>query len=349
MTRRIDAQGISKLPTSVATKIAELRQSEMLALAQVRAVGAEIAKQRQEQMRLELRLRELQRPQPRLELGTTPSGHGVARSSTVRPLSDDDALVISTKNELASVERELARLLVTEEGLQNTWNPLSNLVRRLEAYLADDCAGITLALHHVEVSAPLKKGEAITDAIARLQRRHRELVSDRLRTVAAPITSEMAKQLARNRVEVLAKTAIDLCPLIDRGDVSCITAPRRRINEVAYSATGAGLRAGATSINLAVDDALAFWAWLQPVTLLERIYQEIDSCSDDQNALTPEARTEALAQIDSDLLATAREEAAACEQAERIGINVTVRPTIDVRAFLHLSDQMPVPKGVHDA
>jgi hypothetical protein len=260
-------------------------------------------------------------------------------------LAADHPMGVAVQTELEACERDVARLETTRQGLENAWQALSALARNVEDYLADTCVGIAIEVHPREVLMPaLAKGEGYPDLVERLRRRGRELQNDRLKIECAPISSSAAKTLVRARIEELSQRGLNLTGLIDRGDISCIAAPIRRITEVAYTAVGAGLQPGVTPINVAIDDCLAMLAWLDPSKLLKRLFEEIDQAADDGEALDDEMRAQLLAEVDRDLLEAQRAEAMAIEAADSEGVSILPRPQIDPRAHLSLAETMPAAK-----
>ena len=74
-----------------------------------------------------------------------------------------------------------------------------------------------------------------------------------------------------------------------------------------------------------------------------RSRQQIDAIADDANALTEQARTEQIGEIDRDRLAVQREEEHWVGKAIDGGMTMLRRPDADPRAVLGLADDMPAP------
>jgi hypothetical protein len=78
---------------------------------------------------------------------------------------------------------------------------------------------------------------------------------------------------------------------------------------------------GAAAISTEVD-VLGLLAWLFRDQLVEKINRELDQDSDDEHSLSQEARQEAQATIDADLLDIERQLAALTWQMRRDGMNI---------------------------
>jgi hypothetical protein len=85
---------------------------------------------------------------------------------------------------------------------------------------------------------------------------------------------------------------------------------------------------------------LEMWCWLQKPVLIAALNVEIDAMSDDPHALDDATRAAKLKVIESDRLATERDEVALINLAAKAGHAVAFRSDSDVRALLELSDDL---------
>jgi hypothetical protein len=100
---------------------------------------------------------------------------------------------------------------------------------------------------------------------------------------------------------------------------------------------------GGRLVSLEGDPSPLVLFWLHKDAIIERIEREIDAIADDANALTLEQRTEQVALISADKLATEREEEHFLIQAVVAGAAIQRRSAADPRAVLGLGDDMPPP------
>jgi hypothetical protein len=219
----------------------------------------------------------------------------------------------------------LAKLTAQLEELSSSWKPAHVLAQNLEHYVRAN-AGNGFAMFQGGVPR-LQAGENARDGLERAARRTRALKADRREVLAAPLPSSLAKRFAWH--EMLARIEAakpDVTPAIDRGEP--IIFPTRRLEQYGGQQ------------DLFATDPVGLMAWLFPAEVRAAIDREIDAAAEDEIALSPEQRSERLAEIDGDILASEREEAAYAELA-----GLLPRPDIDPRAALQLADIMPAPKG----
>jgi hypothetical protein len=176
----------------------------------------------------------------------------------------------------------------------------------------------------------LLKNESLTDAILRLQRRGRELKADMNRITSAPYPSSYAKQQMRAQIEALAmQGAPDVADVIEHDRK--VVWPTQRVQSSV-------LNTGTPAIAFAeMPDTLALVAWLHRDALFAALDREIVTESDDDAALTPEARQQQEAEMQGDLLAVEREESALVWRAMDERLPVEHRNDCSPQATLQLS------------
>jgi hypothetical protein len=342
--RQLDID-IARLPGPAATRLMGLREKAMLALAPMQELARRIREARELVLADETLLKQMARPAPRLVEGNVAGSFGHVRTSVVKAPSDTDPQVVEVNNRIDRHRQEIERLEQLSETHRVPWEAYGSLQRNVERYLTHECAGIAIAVHEVEVELPaLLKNEDLPGLVERLRRRGRELQSDRMKVVAAPIPSAVAKAMVKVYIEQLGERGgPDLMALIDRGDIAGLKAATRTVHQTGYVAAGKGLQAGVAQIAIGVDDVISFMSWFAKDALLKRINQEIDQVANDSEALDDTQRAELLAQADRDALECQRQECAAIELAEQKGTVILPRPKVDPRAWLGLADTLPVP------
>ena len=149
------------------------------------------------------------------------------------------------------------------------------------------------------------------------------------------------KDQIKSWVELLQERGIPrLLPLVEEGRFDAVKVAETSSQYPVFMSGGD--RVGGVIVS--VPDLLATFAWLDPTKLLKRLNAEVDELSDDEHALTDAQRAEQLAEIESDRLATEREEEHLIELAEGQGLNIARRTEADPRAVLGLSSELPSPR-----
>ncbi len=100
---------------------------------------------------------------------------------------------------------------------------------------------------------------------------------------------------------------------------------------------------GGTPVTGSCDDALAVVAWLFRDDMIRAVCADVDANSQDEFALTDQARADKIAECASDALAVARTEEALICAAEAAGTPIPRRADADPRAVIGLSDALPAP------
>jgi hypothetical protein len=167
-------------------------------------------------------------------------------------------------------------------------------------------------------AAARSPGQNLTwsDGIDRAAHRTRTLEADRKDVLAAPFPTSVAKKLAHDHLaERIEAARPDVSPLVDRLDP--IEWPLKRTPVTQYGGSAAAVY---------IPDAIGILAWLFPKQFRDAIDNEIDAAGDDPAALSLEQRVAKLKQIDGDILASEREEAALSELARLLLGRHTHRP-----------------------
>ncbi|MGB7013346.1 MAG: hypothetical protein WBD97_23485, partial [Pseudolabrys sp.] len=180
------------------------------------------------------------------------------------------------------------------------------VLAQVQAWLTDGKpAGVVLKDFSGGPEPKLGKDETITDAIARLRHRARELKSDMARIDSAPFPSEGARVKARQTVEALAQRgAPSVSRLIEHDADLEFASENQSVPIIARGADAPVTGAVAWS----QPDVLALFCWLNRDALIAKLDEEITNEADDKNALSHAERERRSAEVASDLLATEREE-----------------------------------------
>lgn len=268
----------------------------------------------------------------------------IARSeaaSALRRLTDHQQLggfnLPQSAPQVVAAQRTLDKATATFEELQArqaarsaAWQAASAVPANIETWLRDGRPQAA-ALEDIETPAvKLNKGEGLLDAVARLQRRARELKADQRRIEAAPWPSTHARAKMRAEIEQLSQRGAPDVSLLIEMDRSVVWPTQRVQSEV----HGTEQRAIAFTETL---DALAIVAWLHKDALIAALDREIGSEADDKSALTPEQREIAEAEVMADLLDIERQEAALTWRALSEKLPVEFRSGIAPQAVLGLN------------
>lgn len=162
--------------------------------------------------------------------------------------------------------------------------------------------------------------------IEKRRRRIRELLADIGRVDAAPISTNAAKQRAREEIEKLAERGRPVVHklLEDRGGIGW---PQRSIGFVRLE-------------DLFETDSLAIMAFAQQESLIAAVEREIDEVGGGADSLTDDERFNRFDKLFDELLATERDEEALIAAAD---FDVQRRSDADPRAVLGISSDAPLP------
>ncbi|WFU44114.1 hypothetical protein QA640_17675 [Bradyrhizobium sp. CB82] len=237
----------------------------------------------------------------------------------------DKAQLARQQADIDRSEKVRHELVARVEKLGPIWNAAHRLSEQLERYVR---ANAPIGIRMYEGGAPqLRNGETALAGIERAARRTRSLRADRQEVLAAPFPSAMAKDFAWRQMQARVEAAKpDVTNLVDR--LEPIYFPKNR----------ACLEQQGSSDVFAVD-VVGLLAWIFPTELRAAIEREIDATADDAIALSPAQRLEKLKEIDGDILASEREEAAFADLA-----GLLPPSDIDPRASLGLADVMQAPE-----
>ena len=111
-------------------------------------------------------------------------------------LKPDDQRVIAAQRTLDKATDEFLRLQERQQARSSAWEASARVLSAVEGWLRERRPSGTTLEDHPPPEVKLK-GESVTDAISRLQRRTRELRADLRRIEAAPHPSAWAKQAMR--------------------------------------------------------------------------------------------------------------------------------------------------------
>jgi hypothetical protein len=177
----------------------------------------------------------------------------------------------------------------------------------------------------------LNKGEDVVSAIERHRRRNRELQADLHRIRSAPYPASFAKRKLREQVEQLAQRGAPVVSgLIEHGDK--LQFQRELLRVQMHNIPKAPAAIGYAE----VIDPTALVAWLLKDAVIKRLDAAIDAESDDDAALSHEAREKAEAEALSDILANDRSESFFLALAQSQGMQIEHRSDISPLALLGL-------------
>ena len=244
-------------------------------------------------------------------------------------LPPTDARVVQAQQALDRATETFERIKQRSETKTAAWQAASGALANIEAWLKSGRPGGTTLLDHDGPEPTLLKGEKnVVDAIENRRRRVRELRADLHRIASAPYPSSYAKQQMRAQIEQLSQRGE---PSVSRlveldGPVEFQT---QRLTSDVHSER--------RSLAFAeVPDTVALIAWLHKDALIKRLDELIGAEADDGAALSHEARQQAEAEVQGDLLAVEREESFFVWQAQAQNLPVEHRFDCDPRAILQI-------------
>lgn len=228
-----------------------------------------------------------------------------------------DPLVRTYRATYERAKREFDRRREADEARDARALPLVALVQNLEDALRKLPEGVRL----VPVKTPEARIKApVQDAIAAVRAEVRTVEADLRATQAAPVTSAMAKAMARQQIEELADSGKPyLSELIDAGRPMSF---RWKSHTTPLSQT------------ILVPDSVGLLCWLHRDALIAAVEREIDDLASDEHALDDATRARRLSQLSSRRLELERHEESLIELAASQGLDLPRRPNADVRAVL---------------
>jgi hypothetical protein len=290
-------------------KLIALRQRSADARAVWLPISDDIRELRTERQRADIRLKQL----------TLARGAGGAN------LDDEYLQVRDIKATLARIDADMSRLQALEQHRGAVRHATGLLVQHIEDWLRSGRpSGTTLTeAPAIAVADIVRKGERTHDALERLRLRLRELDADAHRVNSAPYPSADVKKKMREEIENLAMRGVPhVGALVET--FGAIGWPR---DAVALPLVALGEKGGPIMGNAVGDapDVLAMFAWLHRPALLKALDALVDSESDDDAALSVQAREVKLAELSRDKLATERMECALVWAMQDAGDNVEHR------------------------
>jgi hypothetical protein len=255
-------------------------------------------------------------------------------------LKPDNRTVIAAQKRLDKATADFERLKQLQEIRIAAWQSASGALANAESWLRDGRPqGVVMHDHETEMP-PLQKGESVLDGVERHRRRIRELRADLHRVASAQFPSNYTKAQMRRQFALLAERgAPDVTPLVELDGK--VAFPMMRLQATVIGSTERSLAFTETV------DAAALTVWLHHDALVKRLDAEIDSESDDKNALTPEQREIRTSEIMNDILATERAESALVWTAQSQNLPCEHRSDINPIALLSL--RLETVTNGHDA
>ena len=224
---------------------------------------------------------------------------------------------------------ELERLTALQQERSTAWQSASRVMTACESWLRHGVpSGVTLV--DIDAKPPmLNKGESLPDAIARLQRRGRELKSDLARISAAPYPSAHVRAKIRAEVEALASRGMPVVSDIVEHDRSVVW-PMQRLQASVYNGETP------TFASTEVVDTLALFAFVHQRALLDALDKLVTEEADDDAALSHADRETRAAVVAGDLLACEMDEASLTWSAIEQRLPVEHRADIAPQAILQV-------------
>ncbi|WP_456822667.1 hypothetical protein [Bradyrhizobium sp. USDA 4502] len=240
-------------------------------------------------------------------------------------LDAEDIRVQTEQKRLDRASADLDRLLAARAPRDAESTLLGRLLQNIEAAIAKRPSGTIGAM--VEIEVPSFKGN-ILDAIEGRRRRLRELEADLQRTRCAPHPSSIVKAAMRREIEALAtQGAPDMSGAVE--NAAPISFPTQTNQVQIFNAAP-----GTIGFTEPQPNTIALLAWLFEAEIVQKLDTLIDECADDDEALMAEQRRERETEIERDMLATAREEIALIDHAQKQGLSVDHRLDVSVLALL---------------
>jgi hypothetical protein len=219
-------------------------------------------------------------------------------------LKPDHPSAIEQQRLLDKLTDNLKRLNELDETRSVAWRAASHVLTAVESWLKDGGVPPGVMLADIDGKPPqLLKNETVIDAIERLRRRGRELKADLNRIRSAPYPSAHVREKIKQEVETLATRGAPVVSDVIEHDRSVVW-PMQRLQ-------GAIINAQVPSFSVTnAPDALGLFAFVHKDALLASLDALVSEEADDDAAMTHEARQQQEAEVQGDLLAVERDEAA---------------------------------------
>lgn len=296
-----------KLPIGARTKLEHLRRQHRDAQTLTRNVSQLMRESYEEKMAVE--------------------GHiGMLRVSYPHLNPEKEPQIISARARLAEIGENEKLLRGQLEDYSERSNSLHHLLSALDIFVGRLPAS---APAFPGCLPPVAKTNQPLDVIAKIRDRVCHSRDAIQAAIDAPIHSARAKEIAAAMVERLAARARPNVLATIEGARDPVFPKPLLIHALAED----------------LVDPLALSCWLHKDTMIAALNREINEAADDSEALTDAQRAVRIASARAELLKAEREEEAAIEYAESIGIQVIRRVDADPRAVLGLADATPVVEG----
>jgi hypothetical protein len=246
--------------------------------------------------------------------------------------------VVRVRGQLTAAQERRARASDHVAKLSAQWQPLKNLVDRLDAFVI----GGGIKQPFVGRVSPPPNGETPTASVKRLRATIAKLRADLAAVEKAPVPLAIAVQRAREQVAALAREGRpQVEPLFQRDDrFAKLAWPSSNERMTVFGDVGLIDGAPRRVVGFAAGDlpqSNAMIAWLFEDRLQERVADLIKQSANEKAALTVEAQRQRRADLAAELLLIERQEIAAIERGEAEGGMIGIRVDTDPRAVLHLS------------
>jgi hypothetical protein len=272
----------------------------------------------------------------RLEAAALRTGHEKRLTELTRPrvhgghgLSEDHPQAMQERKAIAKITAELERIDNLIEVRSAKWQTATKLLQAIDQFVIG--GGMPRGCDAEEAEPPKVKANGnLSAAIEAERHRVRELRADAHRITSSPYPAADSKRRMREAIENLAaRGRPSVARMVEQG-AGEIDFADEQYRVPVFTDREAGIAA------LAIPDVLGLIAFLFKPALIAALDSEISSESDDGSALSEKQRAEQLAQIETDILAHERIEAALVWSAQVQGIGIEQRPDISVLALLGL-------------
>lgn len=263
-------------------------------------------------------------------------------------LPADAPQVIAAKAALDRAILELQHATDLRDARTHRAGQVGPIVRNCESYLKSFFT--TRFTEHPPIDVDLKRSETVTAALAR-HRKNIATLRANLHTIkSAPLLSSAVKARARAEINGLAQQGRpNVFDAIEAGERIQWPDETIRATTILHALLPGDGWVHTANVNGIVDtkmpSTMQVIAWLFKDRLIEAIESEIDSSSDDANALSDADRATKLSATLSEILETERQEEALIEMAAANGQEIGRRPEADPRAILGIEG--PPPKQDH--
>ena len=193
-------------------------------------------------------------------------------------LRDDDVRVVEQRRVLDEATIAAQRINNRYERAIAEWQPKSRTFADCETFLKGRPHGTTVT-DWAGAEPRLSKGEDTFAAIARLERRCRELRADLHRIASAPFPSTHARQRARELVTSLAERGTPNVSALVEHEAGEIAWPQMSLRAQTFNAQG-------PLVAITEVPDFAFFVWLHRDQLVKQLDALIAEEADDANALS---------------------------------------------------------------